>query len=346
MVGGGMGGVVRVYVVCSAAFGAQKRRQQLEVVCSTGGGGVETSSFLSWTAREVVCTCVRVRVYNTIKWRFLLNGRELSGRTGGGGCCGRNRGGGAEGNAMTRWTGRRRTTVTGWRGERRVYLLYEGHTAPVVSLNIAAHTHIKLYTSNVVKLQPAGVCLCVCARMWIPHPSIVHYICIYTWRTHSPWPGNLFHTYTVQSIVVSTSSHSAAAAATFSWTTPAELRATVAVVASLATIYIYIFTAAVVRNVNYIYCRGAVCVCVGWMMLKAMVVGGGFKVKLSPGPNKRSQGVRHLGVLRYPSGRPMPTTDAVLPPPTPRIMVSKSKSNDRRRANPLPMSPGIPSRPR
>lgn len=38
---------------------------------------------------------VRVRVYNTIKWRFLLNGRELRGRTGGGsssrsgGCCGR-----------------------------------------------------------------------------------------------------------------------------------------------------------------------------------------------------------------------------------------------------------------
>jgi len=48
-----------------------------------------------------VRTLVRVRVYNTIKWRFLLNGRELRGRTGGGGggssssssssggCCGR-----------------------------------------------------------------------------------------------------------------------------------------------------------------------------------------------------------------------------------------------------------------
>lgn len=56
---------------------------------SVGGGGAKRRRFsVEPPERLYVRTLVRVRVYNTIKWRFLLNGRELRGRTGGG-CCGR-----------------------------------------------------------------------------------------------------------------------------------------------------------------------------------------------------------------------------------------------------------------
>uniref|UniRef100_A0A2S2PA64 Uncharacterized protein n=1 Tax=Schizaphis graminum TaxID=13262 RepID=A0A2S2PA64_SCHGA len=99
--------------MCSGTFGAQKRQRQRWYIQQGEGGAKRRRFSVEPPERLYVRTLVRVRVYNTIKWRFLLNGRELRGRTGGGGgCCGRNRSGGAGGSAMTRWTGRR-TAVTG-----------------------------------------------------------------------------------------------------------------------------------------------------------------------------------------------------------------------------------------